>query len=265
MRQDPSVSARDSGSETEKIEGALSSAGGKEHRTVSRVATILELIAAAEPTGIRLGGLAAALSAPKSSIHGLVQGLVARGYLVSVDGHYRVGPAPAVLLTPLRPPLIELGRRPMEQLRDRFDETVSLSELVGDTYAYVAMLESNQTIRFSTPLRRRSELYPKSPGKVYLATMSDRRVRTYVTTRLEGRFDLDRVQADLAEVRTRGYGMNVDEWLPGVSAVAAGIVLGGQVKSTLSIAGPSERMAARLEEMGGAVREAAAELSRQLG
>jgi len=264
QRDEKSEAAASLGAEPEPPDAGFDPDGGKEHRTVSRVVTILELVAAAEPTGIRLGTLANNLAAPKSSIHGLVRGLVARGYLVSVDGMYRIGPAPAVLLSPSRPPIAELAQRPMQRLRDMFDETVSLSELVGESYVYVAKVESNQMIRFSTPLGQRSHMYPRSPGKVYLSVMSDRRIRSYFAAHLQGHYEIDAVLADLDEVRRRGYSINREESLPGVSAVAAGVVVGGQVRSTLSIAGPSERMVARFEEMGCAVRDAAAALSRQL-
>jgi DNA-binding IclR family transcriptional regulator len=250
--------------ESDVNESPLGLDTSKEHRTVSRVATILELVAAAEPTGVRLTTLASALAAPKSSIHSLVGGLVARGYLVSEGSHYRIGSAPAVLLAQPRPPLTELARRPMEQLRDQFDETVSLSELVGDSYVYVATVESRQSIRFSAPMGERSGLYPRSPGKVYLAAMTERRMRSYFAAYLDGRYELEEVLADLAEVRRRGYSVQSGESLPGLSAAAAGVVIGGRVKSTLSIAGPSERMASRFDEMGPAVRDAAAALSRLL-
>ena len=238
--------------------------GGKEHRTVTRVASILELVAAAEPDGLRLGSLAQSLAAPKSSIHGLVRGLVARGYLVATDDQYRIGPAPAALLTPRRLPLIEIARRPMEQLRDEFDETVALSTLVGDSYVYIAMVESEQLIHFSTPLGRRGELYPRSPGKIYLASMSSRRFQSYFASRLERKFELTDVVADLEATREKGYSVNHEEAIPGLSGVAAGVIVDGHVKSTVSIAGPSARMVTRFEAMGTAVRDAAGKISRQL-
>ena len=56
---------------------------GREHRTVTRVTTILEA-AAAHPEGVKLTALSALLDAPKSSVHGLVSGLLATGYLWTV-------------------------------------------------------------------------------------------------------------------------------------------------------------------------------------
>jgi DNA-binding IclR family transcriptional regulator len=241
-----------------------STSAAKEHRTVSRVVTILEFVAAAEPSGVRLPTLATVLDAPKSSIHGLLQGLVARGYLLSEGGEYRIGPAPAALLTPSRPPVAQLALRPMEQLRDRFGETASLSELVGDSYVYIATVESNQMIRFSAPIGQRSELYPRSPGKVYLAAMTERRVKSYFAAHLAERFAFEDVLADLVEVRRRGYSINRGESLPGLSAVAAGVVVVNRVKFTLSVAAPSERIVSRIAEIGMAVRDSAALLSREL-
>lgn len=70
-----------------------------EHRTVTRVLEILETVARAHDP-VTLTQLSRALGAPKSSLHGLVGGLLQRGYLRDADGGYRMGAGAHALLQP---------------------------------------------------------------------------------------------------------------------------------------------------------------------
>ena len=68
-----------------------------EHRTVTRVLEILETVARAHDP-VTITQLSRALGAPKSSLHGLVGGLLQRGYLRDADGGYRMGAGAHALL-----------------------------------------------------------------------------------------------------------------------------------------------------------------------
>lgn len=229
----------------------------KAHRTVSRVTDILETVAAAPPGGVRLHELSQKLDAPKSSVFGLVKGLVATGYLVEDEGSYVLGPALEQLLAVERPSLVEAARPALEALRDRFDETATLATPVGESVVYADSAESRQMIRYSAPRRTRRPLYPPSPGKAVLAQWSRRRQEAY----LEGRVspeELPTVLAELDQIRADGVAFNRGETLPDVSAAAAPVIVGGKVLGVISVAGPSSRVSGRLDELADALREAAA-------
>ncbi|WP_063806164.1 helix-turn-helix domain-containing protein [Streptomyces kanamyceticus] len=68
----------------------------RRHRTVDRVAWILEAAARASG-GVTVAELARAVGAPASSVQDLVNGLVATGFLLEQHGRFRLGPAPHVL------------------------------------------------------------------------------------------------------------------------------------------------------------------------
>ncbi|MFE7120408.1 IclR family transcriptional regulator [Streptomyces sp. NPDC057654] len=243
----------------------LRAATPKEHRTVTRVTTILETAASA-PDGIRLAALCAVLDAPKSSVHGLVQGLVATGYLVERDSGYVLGPAAGALLgAAVRPAPADLAGPAMERLLREFDETVMLGEPVGDSIVYVQVLESTQVIRYSAPLRTRRPLYPTSTGKVALAHRDTARRNAYLRARLPDERERARVREELAAVAAEGVAFNRGETLPDVSATAAGVFAGdGRLVACLAVAGPTPRIAERLDTVADAVRAAAAELSAKL-
>ncbi|MEV0278849.1 IclR family transcriptional regulator C-terminal domain-containing protein [Streptomyces sp. NPDC050610] len=234
----------------------------KEHRTVTRVTTILETAAASD--GIRLAALCAVLDAPKSSVHGLVQGLVATGYLTERDSGYVLGPAAGALLAAPRTALADLARPAMERLLREFDETVMLGEPVGDSIVYVQVLESTQVIRYSAPLRTRRPLYPTSTGKVALAHRDTARRNAYLRTHVPDEHHRAQVREELAAVAAGGVAFNRGETLPDVSATAAGVFAGGRLIACLAVAGPTPRTAERLDTVADAVRAAAAELSAEL-
>jgi DNA-binding IclR family transcriptional regulator len=230
----------------------MSDTPAKEHRTVNRVTTILEVVAA-NPAGIRLHEMARHLDAPKPSVFGLAKGLVASGYLVEEEGCYRLGPALDTLVTPSRPNLAELTRPVLNTLRDQFKETVMLGSRIGSSLVYQATAESEELIRYSAPLKRRRPLYPPSAGKILLANWSEHRRDAYLSTLFTDAEELARAQRDLDGVRESGRSFNRGETLPDVSATARPLVIGGRVVAAIAVAGPTSRIAEKLDAISEAL------------
>lgn len=235
----------------------------KSHRTVSRVTAILEL--AAERPGVRLATLAAALDAPKSSVFGLVKGLVSTGYLVEEAGGYHLGPALGSLLAAERPDLADAARPSLEELRDTFGETAMIGTAVGESVVYTAAAESRQLIRYSAPLRVRRPLYPPSAGKVLLASWPARRREAYLRSILDDPEAFERARHELERVGVEEVATNRGETLPDVSAAARPIVVRGRVVAAMAVAGPTTRISDRLpdiaEALVGATQATASRLS----
>jgi DNA-binding IclR family transcriptional regulator len=243
--------------------GAL---GDKEHRTVSRVAAILES-AAASPDGVTLTDMATVLGAAKSSIHGLLGGLVTVGYLVERDGRYVTAPGLAALLTAAYVPSLEdLARPAMTRLRDEFDESVMLGVQTADSIVYVDSLESSQLVRYSAPLRERRLLHPSSMGKLYLADLPGDQLDAYISDHQVDPERSDRLRQELDQVRQERVGYNREETFAGVTAAAAGIRDSeGVLAACISIAGPTSRMESQLATIADAVRAGADSISADLG
>lgn len=238
------------------------SASAKEHRTVTRITTILETVAAAEG-GVRLRDVVDVLDAPKSSVYGLVQGLAAVGYLEEREGVYRMGPAVTMLLSPNRSALISAARPVLEGLRRRFDETVTLAVRVGYSTVYLDSVESSRPIRYSAPLRQRRPLHPTSAGKCLLAFMPPNLRGSYLVSALE-ESDRGAVTDELSLIREEGVAYNRGETLPDVTAAAAIVLLGDRPVAAVACAGPTNRMAEELAVVGRAVRSAADDIAHRL-
>lgn len=234
----------------------------KEHRTASRVTNILEL-AAKTDAGVRLADLATALEAPRSSIHGLVKGLVATGYLSEEQGYYSLGPAVSALLAAPRPTLEVAAHPAMEALHSRFNETVMLSFLVGDAVVYIDVVESTQLIRYSAPVRTRRPLYPTSSGKCFLA-YADAAFRDPYLSEHVPRSSVTSVREELAQIARDGVALNQGATVPDVCGTSAPIFDGASVVAVLAVAGPISRMADRIEEFAEQVKQRAGEISERL-
>jgi DNA-binding IclR family transcriptional regulator len=234
--------------------GAL---GDKEHRTISRVAAILESAAAA-PDGVTLTDMATLLRAPKSSIHQLLAGLLAVGYLIEHRGRYVTAPGlPALLTAAYVPSLEDLARPAMTALRDEFDESVMLGVQAGDSIVYVDTVESRQPVRYSAPLRERRLLHPSSMGKLYLADLDPGQLDAYIRAHDIEPAREARLRQDVDAVRSEGVGYNREETFAGVTAAAAGIRdSDGVLAACMSIAGPTSRVEPRLAAMAEAIRGA---------
>jgi DNA-binding IclR family transcriptional regulator len=232
---------------------------GKEHRTVGRVTAILEFVSA-NPDGVRMPQLVQELDAPRSSVNGLVSGLVARGYLEVRGGRYLIGSAVGALLSGNQS-LNEAARPIMRQLAVDLEETVMLSIRTGDTLVYVDAAESAQLIRYSAPLHQRRELYPASSGKVWLAYGQPDFKADYIQRRIEARRRAA-VQKDLAKVVERGYAINLRETIPDVASVAVPILKGERLVAVLAVAGPDARMEGHLQRIGSAARDAASRIGK---
>ncbi|MQA86138.1 MAG: helix-turn-helix domain-containing protein [Streptosporangiales bacterium] len=231
------------------------------HRTVDRVAGILEA-AAVQPDGVRLAEVADRLDAPRSSIHSLLKGLVAVGYLVEREGSYVIGPGLSALLAPRQErSIVDVARADVADLSERVEETVLLGTRVGESIVYVYQVECRHSIRYSAQLGQRRPLYPPSIGKLFLSDMDQRRLDAFLRHHRE--FDPDAVRAELAEIRETGVAYNREETVKGVMAAAAAIrKADGRVVAAISATGPAYRMTDRLTKIGEEVLQTAGRISK---
>jgi DNA-binding IclR family transcriptional regulator len=237
------------------------------HRTVSRVAAILSFVVAKDGTA-RLTDIAESLSAPRSSVHGLLVGLVSVGYLVQDGGRYRLGTQLVDLALKARPDSFVQACRPeLQRLALETGETVTLGARVGDGVVYIDQVESQQSIRYSAPLYERRSLLHTSTGKLFLAQLGSNQLEDVFTRigegEMAGRTRKD-LRAELDEVRRSGVAYNMEETVVGVVGVAAGIWVEGGLVGCISVAGPSARIRAALPSLAEAVQAAALRASGSL-
>jgi DNA-binding IclR family transcriptional regulator len=246
-------------------------------RAILRVPEVLVEIAR-NRAGRSLAELSARLSIPKASLHRLVRTLESGGYLVNDGGVYRIGPRSfhlASLIAPLAPGRsILLAARPeLERLAEVTGETVMLGVLSDDRaeIVYVDVIDSSQAIRFTIRIGDRRSLYSVASGKAALAFFAPDALHAYLAGTDFVRFtphttSKDDLPARLAAIRRNGSAFDDSGRAPGASAVASPVLdAAGQPTGSISVAGPSDRMAANRPQIEMMVREAGERVSRTSG
>ncbi len=234
-----------------------------EHRTVARVMAILEFVVVNDQRGARLGDLAEHVDAPKSSVHGLVKGLLTTGYLREAGGRYHVGPAISSLVVSEEVLVAASYRNALEELSERWGETAILSKLVGDSTVHLEIVEPKDAFIRAAPMpRTRLSLWPRSSGKCFLAYMDEKRLDAYFRRQRLDANTIATMRGELAEVRKTGVAVNAGGNTGIEMAVSSPIVnRTGDVVFAITLAGVASRMVDRLPEIKADVKAAAEALS----
>jgi len=197
---------------------------------------------------VRLSDVAGHLGVSKSTAHRLLSTLAGRGFVTQTRSRtYLRG---RVLASRGR---AEVGAEIQRLIRERLER---VSAEVGETCSYV-VLEGNG-IRFvdrvlgpePAVVATLGVLLPahtNSGGKALLAQLSDEELARLYTRGLpessgRGPRSVPQLRRELATIRRRGYGVNVDEAVRGVTAVGRHVRFPhGEVLGAMVIASPSLR------------------------
>lgn len=233
------------------------------HRTVSRIALILQRVASS-PDGLRLNDIAQALDAPKSSVHGLVKGLVEVGFLEFTNGHYVRGEGLDRITPANQRTLIHLAEPRMSKLLSTFNETVVLSTMLGDSLTYLLTMESTHPIRYVPPHVRPDIGVPSASVKIFLANVPDEQVRSYLSSRVREPDRRDAILAEIETARSTGVAYNRGDTYTGMSAAAAAIRNEVGVMACIAVGGVSARMDHQLVAIGNATLQTCDDIGRTL-
>lgn len=162
----------------------------------------------------------------------------------------------------------------MKVLRDRFNETIALHVLDGQTRVVVQQVESTHDLRRTYhEMGKQLPLYAGSPGKVILAFLPPGEIREIIADTGLSRFtgktiaDPEALLADLEEIRRQGFATSVGERSDGISSISCPVRdRGGRVVASINISGPEQRFTrSRALECLSALRAATRAVSRELG
>jgi DNA-binding IclR family transcriptional regulator len=142
------------------------------HRTVDRVTRILEEVV--YNPGVTFSELVRSLGAAKSSVHGFMRGLLAKGWLYEDNGRLYLGPAVHGLT--LASGHIRAGvitHADLTQLHQETDAAVFVGVQAGDHLIYIAEEGSDPVTGFDARTNIRRPLLDTAGGKVLLAVQPD--------------------------------------------------------------------------------------------
>lgn len=230
-------------------------------RSVQRACGLLSAFSVASPR-LTLAELSERVELPKPTVHRLAATLVESGFMTQhADGRYGLGARTisvgAIAQADLD--LIAACRPLMERLAQRTGETVLLGMADWNTLetTIVHRIDSTHELSVLSPVGRRAKITLGAIGKALLLGLEPTELEQVVPA-IDLSAHTDRtitgIEAALVEIqrcRTAGFATENEEFLAGVSAVAAPVRLDGTWPAgAVAVVGPAARMDDRLEQIG---------------
>jgi len=213
-----------------------------------------------------------ALGMPKSSVHRLLTALTRRGIVERDErGLYRPGIGLVALgLGALeREPSVIAARPVLERFAERVGETFFLVGARAGALVVLEKVEGTGVLRAAPRVGERVPVHATAVGKLYLALAPDA-LADPTTAPLPGYTertvtDVRTLAREIASVRRAGFAWNRDEWVPGLSVLAAPVWLGDRIAAAVALALATSSLDARSgSDLEDCVREAAAAISDRL-
>ena len=214
--------------------------------SVIKAFEILKLVASAKE-GVGISEIARGLDMAKSTVHGMACALEELG---------AVRRDPATKRYTLGFTLFELGKmaysqidlkdlaRPvMEELMEKTYASVFLGVLNWDHVTILDIVEPRTDLKITSPIGTTIPLLAGAAGKVFLAMMDEEQALKVIRSKGLIKFtansitDPDRYMEEIRSVRARGFATDDEEYILGVRAVAAPIVGGSHLMSSIWVVG----------------------------
>jgi DNA-binding IclR family transcriptional regulator len=226
---------------------------------------LFHLHGCSRPQGVT--SIGRALGIPKSSAHRLLSALGRRG-LVERDGGRRYRPGVGLIALGLgvleNEPVVAVARPVLEEQARLLGETFFLVAARGGELLVLDKAEGTGFLRAAPRVGAVVPVHATAVGKLYLALDPE------AVEELDAELEpfTDRTLTDAAELwravdeaRRRGWAQNRDEWIPGLSVLAAPVLAGRRLVAALALAAATPRLdaLARNQDEGLRYLRAAAE------
>ena len=245
---------------------------GRKVKSAVRTVELLEYLAARHDDPARLREISQALDMPRSSAHALLRTLVAQGWVRCDPSGTLYGIGIRALLVGTSyldsDPYLPLITPFLDDLRNDLDETFHLGRLDGTDIVYLATRESKQYTRTASRVGRRLPAYATALGKALLAERFGAERDEHVPTALRaltGKTITDRavLDAELDEVRVRGYACDDEENTVGLRCFAVALRYCSPAQDAISASIPVDRLNPQRErEIADALRTMGDKVSR---
>ena len=238
---------------------------------------VLQLLARqAEP--LPAAAIARALDIPRSSTYHLLSVLRDAGFVSHLEDDRRWGLGVAAFelgsAYSRQAPLQRIARPALIRLVDATTHSAHLGVLHGRDVLYVIEERAPDRPSLVTDVGVRLPALVTASGMAMLAALPNQQVRALFSSRDDfeqrrghGATSLGELRAEIAEVRRRGYAVELDSVTPGLASVASAVLdHTGHPVAGVAVTYPHERVAgADVAEIVARVRATADDLGRRLG
>jgi len=205
----------------------------------------------AEPHACGVTAIGRRLGLSKSSTHRLLTALSRRG-LVEKDDHGRYRPGIGLVALGVgaldREPIVAAARPVLEAESEALGETVFLVAARAGRIIVLDKSEGEGFLRAAPRVGSTVPIHATAVGKLYLAFGGGSvEAPTGELARFSDETLIDRaaLEAAVALAAERGFAENSDEWIPGLSVIAAPILStlpAGRMLAAIAVAAPTPRM-----------------------
>lgn len=199
---------------------------------VHKAFQLLRVVAQSQQ-GLGIVELAKMLGYSKSTTHGLVHALLREGALTQGQNARKLylGPAMAELVfSNWKQDKVNKAAQPfLDQIRDNVRATVFLGVRIRNRVLITAAAEPEEALKLSASVGATIPLMAGAVGKVFLASEKPEQAEQIIRDRGLPRYtqrsktDIGDYLAELDMVRDQGYALDIEEYIPGIHAVAAAL------------------------------------------
>lgn len=194
--------------------------------------------------------IAGEMDIPRSTAHVYLQTLESTGYVVSAGGTYELSHAFLSMGSRIqqRNQTYQVAQRSLRELADETGEVVTLVIEEAGEAVFLDRESGNQAIELGLYAGLTIPLYTHAAGKAILSHLPTDRVDEIIDTRgLEPVTsntitDRDSLHEELETIQSDGYAVDWDQQIEGMGTVGVPIVVDEQVRGSIGIACPTERV-----------------------
>jgi IclR family KDG regulon transcriptional repressor len=245
-------------------------------KSVSRALDIINIVSS-EKDGLGVTEIAKQMDINKSSVYRILSTLVQYGYMEQDEetSRYKLGYKFLELSSKLLES-IDLRKEAKPYLQELEKETNEVIHLVvydqGEVI-YIEKLEGTETLRMHSKVGKRAPMHCTAVGKAILAHLPSNVVLDILERKGMPRHtdktitDQDEFLKELAQVKQKGYALDLEENEYGIRCIAVPIFdHAGKVIAAVSISGPTIRMTdERIEQLQERMRQIGKQISARLG
>lgn len=229
---------------------AASAAQAPPHRTIDRVTRILEEVV--YRPGMTFAELVRALDASKSSVHGFIRGLLAKGWLHEDQRGFHLGPAfygLALVSGHIRAGLVT--HADLLALHQAAGAAVFLGVRAGDHLIYVAEAGADPIAEFEARANIRRSLLATAGGKALLAARAPTECDALLRRRSAAEGELvDRFLDERDAIRRSRIATNISRRGTRFAIATAVCDRADNAVASVTLVGPSAQMQPRVKALG---------------
>jgi DNA-binding IclR family transcriptional regulator len=226
-----------------------------DHRTISRVTRILEEVV--YRPGQTYSDLTKTLGAPKSSVYGFVQGLLAADWLIEEDRRLYLGPAfygLAIASGHIRAGAVSAAD--LDALHRETGLGAYLGVRAGASLIYIAEAGSDLIASFRARSNIRRPILHTAGGKVFLAALPEAELDSFLRSRrADESDDVHSFLEMLPSIRDAQIAVNVAEAGSRTGVATLLRSRSGQPVASVTLVGPSAQVLPQIDHLGSVLKK----------